>query len=342
LIPHYSLLAFFQISISPYPYPLECTDPDSSVECIRYGRPSVAKIFHWSFAGILIFALCYVSVTMFMVYRSVSKIEIQAHRYSFAIYRSQRNNRMRSRRVMLQGVLYSLALFCVNIFVLIEMLDKSNISHTLITLSYAFWPLQGFFNALIFSIPKFQKLYKNWKERQIAILKLQEAGKDESSTSADIHCQLSKNREKKEETISEIFKSNKMSNDNSSSNEKSLMHNDQHLQSAIMIDEEIEEEGRNREFDSEEVKEEIKKYNESNIINNIKISSGDRHIDNDVCNEEVTEENNQLDQSTYAFRHHYEYESCQSEEYSESNVELILNDDDNDSDDDYIFLSSRR
>jgi hypothetical protein len=131
-----------------------------------------------------------------MVYRSVSNIEIQGQRYSFAAYRSQTNDRKRSRRVMLQGILYSLALFLTYIFSIVEIFnnDDSYVTHIL---EFTFWPLQGFFNALIYSIPVFQRMHKKWKEkrreRQTALLEPQEAGTDESYKYLNIHSKLSKN-----------------------------------------------------------------------------------------------------------------------------------------------------
>jgi hypothetical protein len=89
---------------------------------------------------------------------------------------------------MLQGILYSLALFLTYIFGIVEFFnnDDSYVTHIL---EYTFWPLQGFFNALIYSIPVFQKIYKKWKEkrreRQTALFESQEAAAEEIQKSRE-------------------------------------------------------------------------------------------------------------------------------------------------------------
>jgi hypothetical protein len=129
--------------------------------------------------GAVLLAICYVCTTMCMVYKSVSDIEKKARRYSFQGYISPRsknaNHRRRSRRVMIQGILYGLSLFLIYIFPIINLVLTQiplgySISvktwYILQLLQYTFWPLQGFFNALIYSIPDFQRINNRWREKR--------------------------------------------------------------------------------------------------------------------------------------------------------------------------------
>ena len=107
---------------------------------------------------------------MFVVFRAVREIEEGAARYSFARFRSQQSNNndsnddhRRSRRIMVQGILYSLILFVVHLFKFISIFyeiiyQTKPDTDTLMILSYTFLPAQGFFNALVYLIPFFQRL----------------------------------------------------------------------------------------------------------------------------------------------------------------------------------------
>jgi hypothetical protein len=170
---------------------------------------------------------------MYLTYKSVADIETKARRYSFANYsRSQTaTERKRSRRVLVQGILYSLALFLINILSIITIiLAKLGIrSYVLHILAYTFWPLQGFFNALIYSIPVFQRIYTRYRERR------------------------NKN-EKNERGSSNI---NRSSMDNK---DQELQFPLEELDGIIVIDRSDEERKRNKN-DGEEEKEEIQKSN---------------------------------------------------------------------------------
>jgi hypothetical protein len=263
----------------PIPYPIGCIHPDSSIECIR--EFNTTHQFLWFVIGLLGFlflVISYISVTMFMVYRSISNIEIQAQKYSIARYRSQKNDNKRSYRVMLQGVLYNLALFLTWVFPIVLMFRKDDfyVSHII---TYIFWPLQGFFNALIYSIPAFQRIYKKWeakrKDRQTTLsLKLEDI-KDKCSKSLNTQSKMSKNDKKQEAVSLTVESSNKMlsnslssnnSNDSIENNDNSRIHGNQHNLPILIIDKTVEEEGRNKEFDEEEEKEEIQKISETSII----------------------------------------------------------------------------
>jgi membrane protein implicated in regulation of membrane protease activity len=121
---------------------------------------------------------------MYLTYKSVAEIERKARRYSFVSYtRSQTiNERKRSHRVLIQGLLYSLALFLVNVFLTIIIgLARFGIRrYALNLLAHAFWPLQGFFNALIYSIPNFQRMYTRYRQRKKE--KIRKGSNNKSST----------------------------------------------------------------------------------------------------------------------------------------------------------------
>jgi hypothetical protein len=302
-------------------------------------------------------AMWYISVTMYMVYRSISDIEKQAHRYSFASYtRSHNNDPKRSRRVMLQGVLYSLGLFITFIFSIVQNFT-GRLSYLLVMLVYTFWPLQGFFNALIYSIPVFQRIYKRWKEnrieRQNALLQLKEPTNNENSKS---HNTPFKNRQK-QGAVSSNFGSG-IPTPNSTNyindNRESMIHNDPNGQLALMIDEAIEDKEANEEFDEEEVKEEIESNSEtlvihsglihdqfqlqrnddSHIIDNVEGSSYDHNDNMNGCNVEIMEEQETQEGGNHGILHHARIDtSLQSEDITEGSI------DNDDIDDDYILLS---
>jgi hypothetical protein len=327
------------------------------VECIR-GSPSVTWILYLVLFSIQFGAICYIAATMYMVYRSVSNIEIQAQKYSFAAYRSQKNDRKRSRRVMLQGVLYSLALFITNIFSVILMATKEE-TYVLYVLMSIFWPLQGFFNALIYSIPVFQKMYKKSKEKR----KEGQTALSKSEDKKNKCTELSSMNEKKQGAVTLNVACNKASilpsinNKSIESNSKNVLGNNQHNQSAIRTDKAVEEEEGRKEFDGEEEKEEIKKSSEtsvthsglligdnqfqlkrnieSNTTNSIECNSGIHHHGSDVYDGEEIEGGETQRESKYIF--------------TEENVVGGVNNDPDESDysdddnniDDYLILSSR-
>jgi hypothetical protein len=240
---------------------------------------------------------------MYIVYRSISTIELQAQIYSFPRYRSRDSDRKRSRRVMLQGILYSLALILTYTFTLIESLNNGA-SYVLHILMYTFWPLQGFFNALIYSIPAFQRMYKRWIE------KMEDRQEAEDGNSKSLP--------------SSSFKSKKKSS-NSNNSGRSTIHDNQHDQSVLMIDEIEEEEWGRKESNEGKAEEEdiqkgsneptyihlgpicdqsrMKKNVECNVIDNIESSSDDCR-GSDVCEREETTEETQESIEYYVSTHH--------------------------------------
>lgn len=121
--------------------------------------------------GVLIFSFGYVPITMLMVYLRVRSVEMQAVRYSFPRYSVQKQTLKMSRRIMLQGILYtSAALFSPIIpclFVTISDVQRMHsFSYTVEILCSIFLPLQGLFNALIYMIPLFKQIMKKRRKKK--------------------------------------------------------------------------------------------------------------------------------------------------------------------------------
>jgi len=112
-----------------------------------------------------------VIVTMSMVYRHMHDVEQKALKYAIPIYRkTQVKCWKRSRRVMVQGLLYTAVLVFIYLFFLVGVLlkvlaDKYVVIIINITALFLL-PLQGFFNALIYSIPTFQRLRKRLEKKR--------------------------------------------------------------------------------------------------------------------------------------------------------------------------------
>ena len=119
-----------------------------------------------------ILATIYVAVTMFVVYTTVRDIERKAEKYCFlAKFRahSRKKTMKRSRRVMIQGLLYSVVMvmlylpLCINI--IINMIGKDR--KLVIWLpSITIIPLQGVLNLFIYLVPVFRKMLKTYRQRK--------------------------------------------------------------------------------------------------------------------------------------------------------------------------------
>ena len=99
---------------------------------------------------------------MFLVYMAVRNVEKGAEKYSFARYTSSKTKNMRmTRRVMIQGILYSatIASICLT-FLLSVILSSLDFSYAIGILASIILPLQGFWNALIYMIPLFLNIVK--------------------------------------------------------------------------------------------------------------------------------------------------------------------------------------
>jgi hypothetical protein len=265
-----------------------------------------------------------------MVYRSVSNIEIQAHKYTFASFRLQKNDRKRSRRVMIQGVLYSLALFLTYIVIIVDMFRNDG-SSVAIILSITLWPLQGAFNVLIYSIPVFQRMYKQWKEKR----------KENQNESLKLE----------EEEEGKCSKRHFLSNVNR--NRKSVLNIIKHNQSVTRIgDETLEEERGNKEFDGEEEKEEIQRSNETSIIdsklpmddNQFELKNSDIQHGSDVCDGEEMEGGETQGGGKYMMPFPYNSGNVRKSYQSEESLECGFNNDAGENEfygdiDDYFALS---
>lgn len=116
--------------------------------------------------------MVYVSVSMFAVYKSVRSIEKNAEKYNFMKrFQTQKSKKTmkRSRRVMIQGILYCASMLFVTLF------GFTNFIHRLITrksilamqmLVFVTPPLQGILNMLIYLVPEFRKKLKMYRQRK--------------------------------------------------------------------------------------------------------------------------------------------------------------------------------
>ena len=150
------------------PFPWGCDEPESEVECIRgiYNND-----FYWLAAqSLLTLAIIYVIVSMFVVYRYVRDTEQKASQFNFlARFQGQNSKKTmkRSRRVMIQGVLYSVAMLLLYIFIffyaIVFMIIKRD-PFKLQLIATTISPLQGVFNVLIYIIPAFRKKLKTYRQ----------------------------------------------------------------------------------------------------------------------------------------------------------------------------------
>jgi len=176
-----TLVVFLLLSLSitnsiTFPaYPVGCDNPESSTECQRGLSPLQVLILSGTGAAIVFLCICYVLLIMTMVYRGVREIENRVAQYSIARYRPQQrnnnnnnnnnSNNRRSRRIMVQGILYSVILLVVHLPPFITGFydlssggrpDTDTLYALYISL-YTIVPAQGFFNVLVYLIPSFQR-----------------------------------------------------------------------------------------------------------------------------------------------------------------------------------------
>ncbi len=105
-----------------------------------------------------LFDIIYVMVAMFMVYKHIRDIEKKARSYTFNAFRTnerqyQAAERKRSRRVIIQGLMYAVAMLLVFIplFVYFLCLIGGIPSFAMEVIVNLFHPLQGMYNAFIYS-----------------------------------------------------------------------------------------------------------------------------------------------------------------------------------------------
>jgi hypothetical protein len=154
------------------PYPQGCDDLGSEVECIR-GNLNKELV---AFPLLLVNLICivFVSISMYVVYKAVREIEAKAHRYSFTArfntLEGRRRSMKRSRRVMIQGIMYSVTMLLIFLFGFIHIFytkvtkSDDNIITGLVWVTIS--PLQGVFNLCIYLIPVFKKMSKKRSKRK--------------------------------------------------------------------------------------------------------------------------------------------------------------------------------
>ncbi len=118
--------------------------------------------------------MIYVLITMFRVYMAVRTIEVTAEKYNFRATRwglNKKKSRKRSRRIMIQGVLYSMAMALTWIFIFIHVVvywttNSTNFVFMVIILN----PMQGLFNFFIYLLPVFRKMLKARSQRKLLLV----------------------------------------------------------------------------------------------------------------------------------------------------------------------------
>ncbi len=93
--------------------------------------------------------IIYVIVVMFLVYKYIRDIEVKAAKYAFISFSpTQRAERTRSRKVMIQGVMYAIAMMLVFLPFFVYMVVQTYVIDIQVAI---FSPLQGIYNVMIYS-----------------------------------------------------------------------------------------------------------------------------------------------------------------------------------------------
>jgi hypothetical protein len=150
-----------------FPYPEGCNEPDSQLDCIRGENDDVYRFIR---IGMTLFSIIYISVSMAAVYISVRNAEKNFIQCSFSSRLRVQNEKKlmkRSRRVMIQGILYSSALILLYVFEIINLTVRLITNHdtqVLLRISSIMITLQGLFNMLIYLVPVFRKMLKTYRQ----------------------------------------------------------------------------------------------------------------------------------------------------------------------------------
>lgn len=155
----------------------------------------------------------YITITLFVVYRYVRKIELGAMKFSILIHTKNAKRgsfTKRSRRVAIQGVLYcgSLTLTCI-FPTLNALMDGKYLN--LIILQAIFLPLHGFYSLLIYQYSVLQKWQQKLKEK--LKLYIEERKKGYQNSCEKIRSLFGQNGKNRSETVHQATDSK---NDNSS------------------------------------------------------------------------------------------------------------------------------
>mmetsp|Transcript_31206 Transcript_31206/g.35881 ORF Transcript_31206/g.35881 Transcript_31206/m.35881 type:complete len:382 (+) Transcript_31206:252-1397(+) len=134
-------------------YPLTCSDLND-VECVRGGRGHYEGFFI-SIIVIVFSSIVYVIAVVFAAYRAVLKREKQMDKYTTykASVSEVKKKRKYSKKIMTQGIFYSVTLVVVWIFLAMAMsfvIAGKGLYFVTFFLVGIFAPLQGFFNMLIY------------------------------------------------------------------------------------------------------------------------------------------------------------------------------------------------
>jgi hypothetical protein len=155
-------------------YPWGCDQ--RNMECIR-GNINREWYYWFVFFLITLFAIAYVSIVMFIVYKDVRNIEQKALKYSFIARFHDENTkktRKRSRRVMIQGILYSTTMVLLWLAAAVFMAYAKIYERERSVVLSIFWatviPLQGLFNFFIYLIPFFRHTLKRGRLTRQSII----------------------------------------------------------------------------------------------------------------------------------------------------------------------------
>ena len=148
------------------------------MECIRGSGIPASLLFNLAYNLVMLFALLYVSIVMFKIFRYIRTVEKQTAGYNIARYRPTvtekqiLRERERSRFVAMQGIFYSGALFLVCIWPLTSFISavffkKYLMSdHPISLIMFVLTPLHGFFNSFIYLKQPFASVTNSLRVRQ--------------------------------------------------------------------------------------------------------------------------------------------------------------------------------
>lgn len=162
-------------------YPEGCYVEGSGVRCIRGTGITASLLFNFAYNLVMLFALFFVSIVMFKIFRAIRTVEKKSAKYSISKFRrtisntsatNTTNENQRSRFVAMQGLFYSGALILVIVMPLISFITvgifKKNlpVDHPLFLIMSATTPLHGFLNTLIYLTPLFKRMLNDRREKR--------------------------------------------------------------------------------------------------------------------------------------------------------------------------------
>ena len=143
------------------PLPLDCHESwknNGKTNCVRGDN---ASAFRWIFYYAPLWcAIAFVTVAMYLVYRSVLTTEKKMDRFTEGTGYSQRH-RKHSKKVANQGYWYCGAFYLTWLFPTITRLTQliaGTTPYPLILVTAMFVPIQGFFNAIVYIHPRYKEI----------------------------------------------------------------------------------------------------------------------------------------------------------------------------------------